>query len=148
MPATKTPSMHSPWRWNVTTSDWVKITATHAKISPKMVNSRDKAGNTEDEEEQTYIPQTHRTTIWSETDWLLCLTRYSPRVLPKKDIHFWNCTSISCTAAQSWSVTLLRKKKKEEEYNYQPVYSLENRRGDQPHMADVYYSEKKKGGRV
>ena len=39
-----TPSMHHPWRWNVTTSMVGLKTVTYAYISPKMVNPRDIAG--------------------------------------------------------------------------------------------------------
>ena len=42
-----TPSMLYPPRWNVITS-----MVTHTKISPTMVNPRDTAGNTENEEEE------------------------------------------------------------------------------------------------
>ena len=39
-----TPSMHRPWRRNVTTSVVGLKTVTYIKISPKMVNPRDSAG--------------------------------------------------------------------------------------------------------
>ena len=44
------PSMHHPWRRNVTTSMVGLKMVTCAKISPKMMNPRDIAGNTEEEE--------------------------------------------------------------------------------------------------
>ena len=45
-----TPSMHDPWRRNVTTLMVILKTVTYAKISPKMVNPREVAGNAEEEE--------------------------------------------------------------------------------------------------
>ena len=52
MPATKTPSMHHPPRTEYDyLNGWTIKLVTYAKISPKMVNSTDIAGNTEEEEE-------------------------------------------------------------------------------------------------
>ena len=54
MPSNRnTPSMHHPWRQNSDYLDgWIKKLITYAKISPKMVNPRDLAGNAGEEEEE------------------------------------------------------------------------------------------------
>ena len=53
MPVTKTPSMRHPRRQNVTTStDGLKKLVPYAKISPKMMDRRDIAGNAEEDMDQ------------------------------------------------------------------------------------------------
>ena len=51
-----TSSMHHPWRQNVTTSMvGLKKKSLMQKISPKMVNPRDLAGNTEEEVAKAFV---------------------------------------------------------------------------------------------
>ena len=97
-----TPSIHHPQRRNVTTPMAGLKKVTYAKISPKIVNPRDIAGNTEEKEEESRI--------------VLC--RLHENRVVKPDIpqdHLtvflsWNHTS---TSKSKWEDTVQRLKKLE-----------------------------------
>ena len=63
---TNTSSMHHPHRLNVTTSRLDLKPVTYAKISPKMVNPRDIAGNGEEEYHKMTVSRTERPTLQAE----------------------------------------------------------------------------------
>ena len=77
-----TPSMHHPQRRNVTIAMVGLKTVTCAKISPKMVNPRDVAGNTEEEEEEEEEAVQH-----TDSSNITCTDAFSKAVLLHSTKH-------------------------------------------------------------